>query len=79
MKNEITISDRIKVLKDNGIIIYPKFNLRHQFAVAIEDEYNLLYKKKLTVGEYKHTTKTINDALTIALETLHKKINSPTS
>ena len=71
---EITISDKLKKIHDNGIIIYPKFNMQHQFAVVVEDSNNIIYKNKKTVGEYKHTTKTINDAIVKALEHVYSKL-----
>lgn len=73
---EITISDKLKKIHDNGIIIYPKFNMRHQFAVVIEDSNNIIYRNKKTIGEYKHSTKTINEAILKALEHVYFKITN---
>jgi len=72
---EITITDKMKKIHDNGIKIYPKFNKQFRFAVVVEDQYNVVYKLKKTIGEYKHTTKSINDAIIKALEYVYDKLN----
>lgn len=71
---EITISDKLKKIHDNGIIIYPKFNMQHKFAVVVEDSRNAIYANKKTIGEYKHDNKTINDAIIRTLEHVYKKL-----
>lgn len=72
---EITINDKLKKIHDNGFKIFPKFNMNFKFAVAIEDANNIIYKKKITVGEYQHTNKTINKAIEIALNHVYSKLN----
>ena len=65
--------DKIHKLSKNGIRIYPVIR-NYKFAVCIEDDYNAIYKKKKTVGEYKHTTKTVNEALQNTINYLIKKL-----
>ena len=73
---EITISDKLKKVHDNGIIIYPKFNLQHRFAVVIEDSRNAVYKNKKTIGDFKHDNKSINDAIILALEHVYNRLTN---
>ena len=65
--------DKLKKINDNKIRIYPTIK-RKKFAVCIEDDYNAIYKQKKTVGEYKHTTKTINKALEEAIDFIYDKL-----
>ena len=76
MKDEITISDKMKKVMDNGIRIFPKSNINHRFAVCIEDRDVVIFKKTQTVGEYKHTTKTINEAIMKSLDYVYDKITN---
>jgi hypothetical protein len=71
---EITISDKMKRVHDNGLRIYPKFNMQFKFAVVVEDERNVIYKANKTIGEYKHTSKTVNDAIIKTLEHIYTKL-----
>lgn len=57
----------------NGFKIYPVIK-NFKFAVCIEDSRNVVYRKKKTVGEYKHTTKTINNALLQTIDYVYNKI-----
>lgn len=75
-KLEITISDKLKKIHDNGIIIYPKFNLQHKFAVVVEDSRNAIYANKKTIGEYKHDNKSINDAIMKTLEHVYNRLTN---
>lgn len=72
---ETTITDKMKKVHDNGMKIYPKFDINFRFAVVVEDSMNILYKSKKTIGEYKHTTKSINNAIIKALEHVYDKLN----
>lgn len=73
---EITVSDKIKKLHDNDMKIYPKFNMAHKFAVCIEDPRKIVYSKEKVVGEYKHTSRTINTAIEETLNHLYKKLTN---
>ena len=68
--------DKIHKLLSDGIIIYPVVSKHkpYKFAVCIEDEYNTIYKKRKTSGEYKHTSSTINKALNETINYLSKKL-----
>lgn len=61
-KSHFNIHDKLKVLQDNGITIYPVIR-RNKFLVCVEDKFNSIYKSNKTVGKENHTTKTINDAI----------------
>ena len=77
MKKEITVSDMMKLLHDNGIKIYPKIRLIdniNRFAVTIEDEGLKLYNTSPTMGEYKHTSKTLNEAIETALKSTYERL-----
>ena len=67
------IHDKLKKINDNKIRIYPTIR-KYKFAVCIEDDYNAVYKKQKTVGEYKHTSKTINKALEDAIDYIYKRL-----
>lgn len=66
------MNSKHSILIQNGIRIYPEVKNR-KFYVAIEDDYNLLYKKK-AIGNIDHTTKTINKALEQMVEYVYDKI-----
>jgi len=68
MKEEITVNDKLKLIFKNGIKIYPVFDKRRKFAVFISDEYNVVYKKNKNTGEYKHDSKSINEAIEKTLD-----------
>ena len=70
-----TVHDKLKKIKDNDIIIRPDIK-GHKFAVEILDKRCIIYKRKRTVGEYKHTTKTINKALKEAVEFVYSRLVS---
>ncbi len=72
----ISVSDKMKKVMDNGIRIYPLFDINHKFAVCVEDENNLVYKNQKTIGEFKHTTQTINEAVILTLNDLYNKIKN---
>lgn len=83
MSNQaINTADRIKLLFDNYVIIYPEVkNISKvpgqkifKFAVIVEDKYNLIYKKDKIVGKYKHTTATINQAIQDCLVHISNKL-----
>lgn len=65
--------DKLKKLFDNGIRVYPSVKNR-KFAVTIDDDYNAIYKRKTTFGEYKHDTKTINKAIEQTIDYLIQKL-----
>lgn len=56
-------SEDIKLVLSKGIKVYPEINRYRKFAVCVEDTFNLVYKRKKTFGEYKHTTESINNAI----------------
>lgn len=70
------VSEKMHYVYSKGLKIFPKFDMNHRFAVCIEDENNLVYKKRITVGEFKHTTKSINKAILSALDSVYDKIIS---
>ena len=47
---------------------------RYKFAVEILDKRCVIYKRTRTVGEYKHTTKTINKALKEAIDFVYSRL-----
>lgn len=57
-----SISHKLSLLAKNEIKVYPEHNGR-KMAVCIWDSWKVLYRKTKNVGEYKHTTATINKAL----------------
>lgn len=61
-------------LLKRGIKIYPEYDKAGMFAVCIEDPFNLIYKQPRTVGRYRHTTKSINAAITKAILDTHKRL-----
>lgn len=74
--------DKLKLLQDNNVKVYPMpptkdmIKLRDfKQAVCIEDRNNLIYKEKMTIGVYKHTTDTINKALEDAVDYIVSKLN----
>ena len=73
MKYLSNTHDKLHKLFSNGIRVYPVIK-KYKFAVCIEDDYNAIYKKNKTVGEYKHTTKTINEAINQTINYLIEKL-----
>lgn len=73
MKSLSNTHDKLNKLFKNGIRVYPVIK-KYKFAVCIEDDYNAIYKNKKTVGEYKHTTKTINKAIKQTINYLINKL-----
>lgn len=73
----MVIHDNLKLLQDNGFCIYPVISKYKPYkqAVCIEDRHNLIYKEKITIGVYKHTTDTINKALEDAVDYIVSKLN----
>jgi len=67
------IHDKLHKLAKNDIKIYP-VNRNFNFAVCIEDNRNVVFKRKKTIGEYKHSTKTINKALIKSVDYVFDKI-----
>ena len=61
-------------LHKRGIKIYPEYDKTGMFAVCIEDESGLVYKQKKTVGKYRHTTRSINAAITKAINDTYKRL-----
>lgn len=68
------VAEKMHYVYSKGIKIFPKFDMNHRFAVCIEDENNLVYKKRITVGEFKHTSKSINNGILEALDSIYKKL-----
>ena len=66
-------ADKLHKITQNGFKIYPVIK-GYKFGVCIEDSRNVVYQKKKTVGEYKHTTKTINDAIMKSIDYIYNKI-----
>lgn len=66
-------SDKLHKITSNGFKIYPVIR-SFKFAVCIEDSRNAIYKNKKTVGEYKHTTKTINKAVLKSIDYVYLKL-----
>ena len=66
-------ANKIHYLSKKGIIIYPTIS-KKKFAVTIKDKHNLVFKQTLTNGEYKHTTKTINEAIIKSIEYVYDKL-----
>lgn len=73
MKYLSNTHDKLHKLFSNGIRVYPVIK-KYKFAVCIEDDYNAIYKRRKTVGEYKHTTKTINEAIKETINYLIEKL-----
>lgn len=68
------VAEKMHYVYSKGLKIFPKFDMNHRFAVCIEDENNLVYKKRITVGEFKHTSKSINNGILEALDSIYKKL-----
>lgn len=68
------MKSKIEVVHRAGIKIFPKFNMDHKFAVCIEDEQRKVFRQKLTVGEYKHTAKSLNEAIIKTLDFVYQKL-----
>lgn len=69
-------ADKLHKLYKNDITVYPVISKNRPFrmAVQIKDERNAIYKKKINTGEYKHTTKTINEAINKTINFLIEKL-----
>ena len=67
--------NKIYKVISNGFKIYP-INKGSKFAVCIEDSRNAVYKKKKTVGEFKHSTKTINKAILKSIDHVFLKLTN---
>ena len=70
--------EKLYFISKKGFKIYPKIKVIgsiNRLAVCIIDENNLIYKKKENVGEFMHTTKTINSAIELALNHVYNKLN----
>jgi hypothetical protein len=71
-------NEKLYFITKKGFKIYPKIKVIgnvNRLAVCIIDENNLIYKKKENVGEFMHTTKTINSAIELALNHVYNKLN----
>ena len=72
----MSIADKLHKLYKNDITVYPVISKNRPFrmAVQIKDERNAIYEKKINTGEYKHTTKTINEAINKTINFLIEKL-----
>ncbi len=70
------VNKKLKELFKAGIKIFPVHDNRRRFAVSIQDPYKVVFKKKEIVGEFKHTTKTVNDALIQSLDFVYEKLTN---
>lgn len=57
-----SIGKKMSVIFNRGFKIHPIIDNK-KFAVQVLDNERILYKKGVANGEFKHTTKTINEAL----------------
>lgn len=72
----MTISDKLKIIHDNGLKTYPVERNR-RWAIHVEDKYKLIFPKGFSTGEYKHTTSNqINEAQESTLDWLIEKIKN---
>lgn len=69
------LSDKMSVIHRRGFKVFPVHNDKHKFAVSLVDENKLLYKKGKATGEYKHNSKTINNALKKMIEYVYDNVN----
>jgi len=70
--------EKLYFITKKGFKIYPKIKVIgniNRLAICIIDENNLIYRKKENVGEFIHTTKTINSAIEMALNHVYNKLN----
>ena len=67
--------DKLHKLLSNDIKVYPEIRNR-KFAVCVEDARNIIYKRKRTVWEYKHTTKSINIAINETIDYIYNKLTN---
>lgn len=66
----------LHTITKEGFKVYPvSKNGREIFAVCIEDQHGKLLKSKTTTGEFKYTTRTVNKAITKAIEWVYENIN----
>jgi hypothetical protein len=56
------IGYKMSVIFKRGFKIHPIISNK-KFAVQVLDENRMLYKKGIATGEFKHTSKTINEGL----------------
>ena len=70
------LSEKISIIQRKGFKVFPVHNDKRKFAVCLEDENKLLYKKGKAKGEYKHTTKTINDAIIQMIHHIFNNVNN---
>ena len=69
----LSTHEKLVILFKHKIKIYPMAKNK-RFAVTVEDEHNYIFKAKTITGEYKHTSKSINNAILEAINYLTKKI-----
>jgi hypothetical protein len=66
--------DKLHKLFSNGIRVCP-VHKGSKFAVCVEDDFNAVYKRNKTVGEYKHTNKSFQEAQLEAIDYICNKLN----
>lgn len=66
--------DKLHYITSKGFKVYPTFDVTKRFAVTITDVNKTLYKRGKAKGEYKHTTKTINDAIQLMINHIYKQL-----
>ncbi len=69
--------DKLYYLRKRDFKIYPLIRLdngTNKFAVCVEDPNNFVYQKPKTVGEYKHTSKSLNSAIEQTVNHIYEKL-----
>ena len=65
---------KLHYITTKGFKVYPTHDITKRFAVTITDENKTLYKRGKAKGEYKHTTKTINEAIKLMINHIYLKL-----
>jgi hypothetical protein len=73
MKSHFNIHDKIKKLQDHNITVSSDIK-NQKFIVTVKDEYNAIYRSKLTKGKELHTSATINKAITDTINYCFEKL-----
>jgi DNA-binding transcriptional regulator GbsR (MarR family) len=73
MKSHSNIHDKLKKLQDHNITVSSDIK-GHKFYVTVKDEYNAIYRNKMTKGKELHTSSTINKAITDTINYCYEKL-----
>jgi hypothetical protein len=69
--------DKIHFIMKNGFEVFPKIRFKdgvNVFAVCVVDKKRMVFEKLETIGEYKHTSKTLNTAIESTVNHIYEKL-----